>query len=420
MSDMSKKPNGVLTDLIERMKTDAKFRYGITGGVLALILIIIIIICVSCSKKEETAEPQESNNTVSDSTVVTAPGILEETTDEAVLQLVNTYYKALEVGDSATVETVKSDVTDEEKIRLETKANDIESIDNIKVYTRPGMTEGSYVVFIYCEMKFVGIETKAPSFATTYVSTREDGSLFIDSGVDEATMEYVKQVAAEEVIADYFNQVLTNYTNALAADPNLKNYMENVMNQKLDEAVAARQQEAEQAAADQAAAEQQQPQTPAPTPVNETVIATTKVNVRVSDSENADRLGQVEAGTTLTRYETRDNGWSKIDYNGQEGYIKSEFLQVQSSNETPETAEEPEQTDNGGQAEPEAPAETTGKITAKESVRVRASASESGEILGMAYQGESYDLIMEQADGWCKISYNGKTGYVKTDYVEIN
>lgn len=413
MSDMSKKPKGGLTDLIERMKTDVKFRYGITGGILALILTIIIIICVSCSQKDKNAAPQEEA-TVSDSTVAAEPGTLEETTNEAVLQLVNTYYKALEVGDSATVETVKSDVTEEEKIKLETKANDIETIDNIKVYTRPGMTEGSYVVFIYCEMKFVGIETKAPSFATTYVSTREDGSLYIDSGVDEATMEYVKQVAAEEVIADYFNQVLTNYTNALAADPNLKNYMENVMNQKLEEAVAARQQEAEQAAAEQ-------PQTPEPTPVNETVTTTTKVNVRVSDSENADRLGQVEAGTALTRYETRDNGWSKIDYNGQEGYIKSEFLQVQSVNETPEAVEEPEQTEDGGQAEQtEAPAAATGKITAKESVRVRASANESGEILGMAYEGESYDLIMEQADGWCKISYNGKTGYVKTDYVEIN
>lgn len=412
MSDMSKKPNGGLTDLIERMKTDVKFRYGITGGVLALILIVIIIICVSCSKKDENVAPQEET-TVSDSTVAAATGTLEETTNEAVLQLVNTYYKALEVGDSATVETVKSDVTEEEKIKLETKANDIETIDNIKVYTRPGMTEGSYVVFIYCEMKFVGIETKAPSFATTYVSTREDGSLYIDSGVDETTMEYVKQVAAEEVIADYFNQVLTNYTNALAADPDLKNYMENVMNQKLEEAVAARQQEAEQAA--------EQPQTPEPTPVNETVTTTTKVNVRVSDSENADRLGQVEVGTALTRYETRDNGWSKIDYNGQEGYIKSEFLQVQSANEAPEVVEEPEQTEDGGQAEQtETPAAATGKITAKESVRVRASANESGEILGMAYQGESYDLIMEQADGWCKINYNGKTGYVKTDYVEIN
>lgn len=408
---MSKKPNGGLAELIEKMKTDTKFRYGITGGILALILIVIIIICVSCSKKDGNGETQEES-AVSGDTVSAASGTLEETTNEAVRQLFVTYYKALEVGDSATVETIKTDVTEEEKIKLETKANDIESIGNIKVYTRPGVTDGTYVVFVYCEIKFVGIETVAPSLTTTYVSTREDGSLCMNSSLDDATEAYAKLVASEEVIANYFAQVAADYTNALASDPQLKSYMDS-LNDRLDAAVVARQQEAEQAAAEEAVV-----QTAASTVVNETVIATTKVNVRASDSENADRLGQVEAGTSLTRYETRDNGWSKIDYNGQEGYIKSEFLQAESTNETAsEENTEPEQTEETAQ---ESTATVTGKVTAKESVRVRASANESGDLLGMLYQGESCDLIMEQADGWCKISYNGKTGYVKSDYVEIN
>lgn len=412
MSDMPKKPVDGLNGLIEKIKTDEKVRYGVIGGVLALLLIIIIIVCVSCSGREDEQEVPESDVSVS----VNAPGTEQQTApaasaDEAIQQLVNTYYKALETGDSATIATVKANVTEEEKIRQETRAQDIEYIDIVEVFTRPGMTEGTYVVFVYTDTKFVGIETKAPGFSATYVSSREDGSLYLDSSVDETIKEYVVQVAAEEEIANYYDQVLTNYTNALASDPDLKNYMEN-LNQKLDDAIQARQQEQQE----QESAEPVQEAMA--TQVNETVRTTSKVNVRASDSENADRLGQVDLGTTLTRYETRENGWSKIDYNGQEGFIKSEYLEVAGTNET---------ADAGGQTQPEEPAQTdnaavSGKVTASSSVRVRSTTNDSSSdnILGTLYPGESCDLIMEQADGWCRVKYNGETGYVKTEFVEIH
>ena len=410
MSDMPKKPVDGLNGLIEKIKTDEKVRYGVIGGVLALLLIIIIIVCVSCSGREDEQEVPESDVSVS----VNAPGTEQQTApaasaDEAIQQLVNTYYKALETGDSATIATVKANVTEEEKIRQETRAQDIEYIDIVEVFTRPGMTEGTYVVFVYTDTKFVGIETKAPGFSATYVSSREDGSLYLDSSVDETIKEYVVQVAAEEEIANYYDQVLTNYTNALASDPDLKNYMEN-LNQKLDDAIQARQQEQQE----QESAEPVQEAMA--TQVNETVRTTSKVNVRASDSENADRLGQVDLGTTLTRYETRENGWSKIDYNGQEGFIKSEYLEVAGTNET---------ADAGGQTQPEEPAQTdnaavSGKVTASSSVRVRSTTNDSSSdnILGTLYPGESCDLIMEQADGWCRVKYNGETGYVKTDILK--
>ena len=190
---------------------------------------------------------------------------------------------------------------------------------------------------------------------------------------------------------------------------------------KLDEAVAARQAEAAANAAAEEVAE-----TASTAAVNETVTTTDKVNVRVSDSENADRLGQVEAGTTLTRLEVKENGWSKVDYNGQEGYIKSDFLQpsapAETTDATVDNTEAEATTDTAAQETTETTETTTtaasGKITPKESVRVRASASEDGEYLGTIYLGETYTLY-ENANGWCKIDYNGKTGYVKSDFVDI-
>ena len=398
-----------LAGLIERIKEDKKVRYGMIGGALALLLIVIVVICVSCAKNGENGSGQVSGGEIEE-------GTFEETDNEALVQLMTTYYKAVETGDSVAIQTVKPDISEEEKIKIETRAQNIEYIDNIKVHSRPGAKENEYIVFVYYEVKFIGIETKAPGFITTYASINSDGALYIDSTIDEATLAYVQQVAAEPAIVAYVEQVTAQYTNALASDEALKNYMDNDLSQDVQQAM-----NNEQQAADQAANAETGAQTPTATPVNETVTATTKVNVRASDSENADRIGQVEAGTTLTRYETRDNGWSKIDFNGQEGYIKSEFLQAQAPAETPaETpaATETEQTEETTQTE--STGQTGGKVTVKEAVRVRGSASTDGDVLGSVYQGETFDLIMEQADGWCKISYNGQTGYIKSEFVEIS
>jgi uncharacterized protein YgiM (DUF1202 family) len=55
------------------------------------------------------------------------------------------------------------------------------------------------------------------------------------------------------------------------------------------------------------------------------------------------------------------------------------------------------------------------KITS-DSVNVRESASTSSDILGKARKDETYTEL-DDLDGWFAISFNGTTGYVKSDYV---
>lgn len=382
----------------------------------------LTLVCTGCGKSKDNTSDEVSDNSQevtmsADTAIVTPPDGMETTTNQDIINLITLYYNALKDGDSATVSSVKKDVSEEEKIRLETRAADIEAYDNILIFDEPGANAGEYIVLIYSETKFVGIDTKAPGLQATYVRTDENGNLYIDSNVDEATLTYVQGVVSGEKIANYYSLVQAAFSDAIASDAALNSYMESI-DAKLDEAVAAKQAEAAANAAAEEATE-----TASTATVNETVTTTDKVNVRVSDSENADRLGQVEAGTTLTRLEVKENGWSKVDYNGQEGYIKSDFLQSSAPAETTDAAvdntETEATTDTTAQETTETTTSTTsGKVTPKESVRVRASASEDGEYLGTIYLGETYTLY-ENANGWCKIDYNGKTGYVKSDFVDI-
>ena len=57
-----------------------------------------------------------------------------------------------------------------------------------------------------------------------------------------------------------------------------------------------------------------------------TVTATTNINVRASGSQSADRLGVLAGGETVELI-AKENGWCKIIYNGQIGYVKADYVE---------------------------------------------------------------------------------------------
>ena len=101
-------------------------------------------------------------------------------------------------------------------------------------------------------------------------------------------------------------------------------------------------------------------------------------------------------GEKIRVLEQRVNGWSKVLFQNQEGYIKSEYLQM---------------------AESAAGATVIGTVTATTNINIRVAASETAEKLGVLAGGDTVDLIATE-NGWCKIIYQGQIAYVKEDFVE--
>ena len=160
-----------------------------------------------------------------------------------------------------------------------------------------------------------------------------------------------------------------------------------------------------------------QEETAEETTVTKKVRTTDVVNVRSSDSETADKLGKTEIGEEFTLLEEKGNGWSKIEYEGKEAFIKSDYLEVVSE----ETVENDDSDDADNSADTSADATnspTEGTATVTTTVNVRKSASETAERLGVCYQGDQLEIIMKQADGWTKVKYKSKTGYVKSEFLE--
>ncbi|PGZ95548.1 mannosyl-glycoprotein endo-beta-N-acetylglucosamidase, partial [Bacillus pseudomycoides] len=59
----------------------------------------------------------------------------------------------------------------------------------------------------------------------------------------------------------------------------------------------------------------------------------------------------------------------------------------------------------------------TGTITAT-SLRVRSAANTSSTVLGNLKQGEKITVLGKE-NGWAKIAYNGKEGYVSLEFVKL-
>ena len=50
------------------------------------------------------------------------------------------------------------------------------------------------------------------------------------------------------------------------------------------------------------------------------------VNVRASMSENSERIGVAYSGETVTVVENYAQGWTKVNWKGQVGYVKTDIL----------------------------------------------------------------------------------------------
>lgn len=400
---------------------------------VAAVVLVALLACVSLfsGKDKEVTDVQETAQAGTELAAIPVPEVpLEENAVAPVNELMNRYYAALADGDVDTLVQIKNHISDVEKLYIEKKSNYIERYENIVCYTKAGLAEDSYLVYAYNEAKLQDIETTVPALNTFVVYKNDSGSYYIYEGdLEDNTFQYFQELSAQDDVTNLCNTVQAKYNEAIAEDSALAEFMEQFPQMVKDE-VSAALAEIEQANMTEDAAEAVEEEETAETAeapkAKVTEVETTDtVNVRSSDSQTADKVGRVASGTRLPLIEKKENGWSKVEFEGKEAFIKSEYLAdvVNVVEETdPEEAASEETIAPAENGTASSQAGTTvgndGKVTAKTTVNVRASANENGERLGVIYQGEKLELVMQQADGWCKVKYKGKTAYVKTEFVE--
>lgn len=407
-----------------------------------IIMPVVLIVCVAVTviiainangrkdTEEETVDAAEEVN-IADM-LVTVPDVpMELNAVPEVNELINTYYAAMVEGDTDTMSQLMYKLDETEILRAQETSKYIEAYPTLEVYTKAGPKENTYMAYVYNEVKFYDYDKPIPGMTAYYVCMDEDGNYYLneDGEEEEDVLNYIKEVNLQEDVVDLNNMVAVAYNDMVTGDEELREFiidLDTEIGKNVGEALARAEGSESTSGNGETDEEDQQPEELAeadePAVVVTKVKATDVVNIRTSDSETADKLGKAAIGDEFTLLEERANGWSKISYQGRDAFIKSEYLEPSETIEADagETDTEPEAqtTQTTAQTDNNSSTASDGTVTVKENVRIRASASEDAEKLGTAYVGEKLEVIMKQADGWTKIKYNGKTAYVKSDYVE--
>lgn len=422
-SDLIQKLNRAAADIKDWALENKSVSVPAGVGIVALIVICIIVGVnrggngsQSAMQGSETAS--EAGSTEGKIPVPEVP--LEENAYPEINALFANYYEALANGEVETVEQLRSYLSESDKLTIEKRSEYIDYYADLTCYTKPGPMEDSYIVYTYYEAKLYDYETKAPSVNAFLVCRNDAGNYWIKVGeIDQNMDDYITDISLQEDVAELYNRADVKYAEAMDADPELEVFLgelQTLVKSYAAEEIAKREaaviEETEAPTEEETQTEETEPE--AEPSVTRIVAATDVVNIRSSDSETADRIAKAQIGDRFTLLENLGNGWSKIQYEGRDAYIKTEYLEVVDE----QTADAPQTDAPESSASSASNVQPGGTVTAKTTVNVRASASESGERLGTIYQGEKLEVIMPQADGWTKVVYQGKTGYVKSEFVE--
>lgn len=126
------------------------------------------------------------------------------------------------------------------------------------------------------------------------------------------------------------------------------------------------------------------------------------LRVRTQPNTSSAIMGRVYEGKAL-QVIGEENGWLKINHNGEVGYVSSQFVIDGSSNGSD---------NNNGKVQV---ASGNYKVNVS-TLRVRTGPSTSHAILGSIHKGQVVQVTGEIQD-WVKINYSGQTAYISKDYI---
>lgn len=130
-----------------------------------------------------------------------------------------------------------------------------------------------------------------------------------------------------------------------------------------------------------------------------TVKCSSSVNLRSAANTSSSILAELKNGTAVTVVSTA-NGWCKVTYSGKTGYIKQDYVSTTGS-----------ATNNTS-----ASTGTAAVVKCSSTVNFRSAASTSSTVLGELKNGTAV-TVLSTSNGWSKVSYAGKTGYISADYL---
>lgn len=217
-----------------------------------------------------------------------------------VSALMKSYYKALGDKDIAALRAIEVDLAPADEAKVMNAKDYIEGYEVGDVYTKKGMKDGTYVVYVSFNYICKDIDTPVPALSQCYVITDSEGNLKIDGGAVEDTeiSAYTDKLKSDEDVKELTAKVQKENDDAQANDPALAEFLAGLGEETNSSTEAEK---------------------------GTTLTVTEDCNVRAEADGESDIIGGYSAGDEVEK--KGENGeWIQIDYEGEPGYIHSSLL----------------------------------------------------------------------------------------------
>lgn len=392
----------------------------------AFLFIALVVVLYACTgpnakknAKDNAADGGQASTENGASADFTLDPDFEKDAHADVNELITSYFAAYASADIDALEAIASPISDNEKSYIRVFSAYIESYENISCYTKSGLTDNSYLVSAYFDLKFYGVETMAPGLDFFYVETKDDGSLYInnlyspynlnrtENTLDPNVYAVILQFGQQEDAIALRDQVKSAYSEAVASDVDLATMLSttipNAMTAWMESVITpAENTEAGETQTDEPAAGDG-----SDTSADSTDAADGGSNAPADSGDAADNGGDAPA----------DNG-DAADGGGDAPADNGDAADNGDDAPADDAAVADTPVDNTSDETPAVNENKEVKVKVNiKSVKVREKASTSSDVIAGAEKGDTFTKLGEK-DGWTKIDYNGKTGYIKSDYVD--
>ena len=384
-------------------------KYIIMALVLILVVVAVILVVGRLGRNGENGDPTVIN--VDPSGQESQGTSLEANTNSQVNELVAAYFTAVSDCDVEALSKLIYSAEEISEEQLQAEREYVEGYENINCYTVDGLIEGTYIVYVSYDMKFLNVETPAPSLIRLYICTNDEGGMYIyneDVGTDNEVASYMEEVNAREDVQALRTEVDRRLTEAMAGDEDLNSLVRRLYGEDPAESSESSSETAETSS--EASESSEAPETTGTvddssfTEVDETVYATENVRVRRTPSADGEVVGTLAGGQSVHRTGYNDN-WSRVEFNGETCYIAAGYL-----------------TENGPESQAEGDSSFTSvdeTVYATQNVNIRSTPEEGGEAVGRLAGGQSIRRTGYN-DSWSRVEYNGETCYIASEYLTTN
>ena len=382
------------------LTTDPAPRSGVLDFVVdhrRIFMPLLVVLCVALTvfielRLSKPADATPSTGTSETVNEIAAEGTLMVNTDPQIEALVKLYYEARAKGDQDTLDEVAKGRTDSERLQDQEYSKYVDYFTIEEIYSKPGPFENTFIIYVHDLTKLFDYDKPIPGFDSFFVRQAEDGSCYMDVGpADDEVKDYIRKSSLYDGdVVDLSNKINVEY-NAMREDKVLEQLLSDI-DKNVYDAVAS--QKAEQINDD---AQTNASNADVTMEMKEVYLkATDEINVRASASAEATLIGTTRAGAVYRRLAV-EGEWSRIEFNGKEAYVKTEFFT--------ETDEEP------------TAGITEGEYAIATGCRVRKEPNTESDILDETVPGDKIEVLEVLDDGWCKIEFNGKTGYIMAEFI---